>query len=243
MPTFSSLSLGSRKDADRWRKGMKEKLSYSETKWVKKVEPTMAEVEGFFGTNDDWLFMAGHFGGVQSEWGSWPYSGDRRLYNDPDDDVTTPPTHEILFRSDHALVRRKSGGSWEEKKLRKGTELKQSCKVILWGGCDVCSNQAQLNVIRALFGQPLVIGWLGITGWKIVDIMLGGHGGNPDPGTWNTPNFWNELGSGHEDPVKIRNAWLKVAKSIPWGGDVLERFCVIDPDGTRHKATDEPLVS
>jgi hypothetical protein len=238
MPTHSTLCLGNRKDADRWRKGMKEKLGFTEGKFVKDITPSLVDIATFFKQKDDWLFMAGHFSQAVGKWGTWPHATEYRLYNDLDNDHTTPPTLEALFRKDHVLVRRKEGGAWTEKKLARGKEFLQheKAKVLLWGGCGVC-NEDSIEILRELFGKVLIIGWHGKTGWEITDLMMGGFGNKPDPGGWRSPNFWEKLGGSHSDLVKVRNAWLDTAKAITWAGDILSRFCVIDPDGTHHKAT------
>jgi hypothetical protein len=56
MPTFSTLCLGNRNDADWWRRGMKEKLNFTEGKWVKNKELSLADIASVFGRTDDWLF-------------------------------------------------------------------------------------------------------------------------------------------------------------------------------------------
>lgn len=243
MPNFSTLSLGNRKDADRWRKGMKEKLGFSEEKWVQKVLPTISDYEDVFGANDSWLFIGGHFSRNIQDWGDWPYDGEWRLYDDKDNDYKTPPDSEVLFRKDHVLVRKLVSGAWKEKKLRKGIEFKQECKVIVWGGCSICKDKVQVAAIQALFGAPLIIGWKATTGWPIIDIMLGGYGKKPGPGIWNSPNFWDELGNDHADLKKVRESWLDVASSIQWGGDILQRFCVVDPNGDQHDRDGAALTS
>lgn len=235
MPTFSTLCLGSRKDADQWRKGMKDKLGFTESKFVKHPEPSLAELKGFFGASDDWLYVAGHFSSVNG-WPSWPYPNESRLYNDIDNDATTPPTAEILFRSGNVLCRRKSGSSWAESLLVRGDGFKQNAKakVVIWGGCSV-GNPNTVGTMQALFGPAVIVAFAGETGWQILDVMMGGYGDSSGSG-WKTPNFWDKLGSNSGDLVAVRDAWLETAGAITWGSDILSRFRVFDPDGTEHQA-------
>lgn len=222
MPSFSTLSLGTRKDAARWRKGMKEKLTFAEGVYHAEPSPTLAAIEGFFGRSDDWLFLAGH------------YDQDV-LYNEQQ-------TIKIKFQSSKVEI---AHGS-QSKTLIKGQRMKQAPKLVLWGGCSVCDSTQSINMLRTLFGGMLLIGWKGQTGWEIVDIMLGGFGHANPTGPWNSPNFFDKLGNGAGDLKKCRDAWLDVAKSIPWGppkpGEppYIERFCVVDPDGTVHSLPPQP---
>lgn len=236
MSTFSTLCLGSRKDADQWRKGMKDKLGFTETKFVKLAEPSVAELKGFFGASDDWLYIAGHFSSAQSSWANWPYDDENRLYNDTDNNVGTPPTLEVLFRSTSVLCRRKTDSSWDETELVKGKGFKQGAKakVVIWGGCSVGNADIVISM-QALFGPALIIAFSGETGWQILDIMMGGYGTGTGTG-WKTPNFWDKLGNKSGDLGAVRDAWLDTARAITWGAGILDRFRVFDPDGTEHSA-------
>lgn len=241
MPKFSTLTLGSRKDTDWWRRGMKEKVLATERIWVKKPEPTMDEMKSVFADKDDWLFFGGHFSLPfldSGDWGAaWPYPTEWRLYNDLDDNAHTPPTREVLTRDSEVLLRlKKPAGTWEEQKLQKGSGFKQTktgC-VLLWGGCNVCED-ATITTLRKLYDKPLIIGWKSTTSRQIISMMLGGTGDNDATGNFTTLNFWTKLGSDAGDLVKVRKAWLAAADEI-WPTDtfIRNKFCVIDPDGTSH---------
>lgn len=238
MASFSTLTLGTRKDTDWWRRGMKEKVGYAERVWVKQPEPTMQQMKDVFGGRDDWLFFGGHFSGPFSQWLPWPYDTEKRLYNDLDNDPETAPSREVLTRKDNVLLRsKKANGTWEEASLKKGVEFKQTGanRVILWGGCNVCETQT-LTILRELYDKPLIIGWKGITSKEIISRMLGGTGNNDATDPWSAVNFWTKLGGNAGNLAKVRDAWLAAANAIwPTEAAVRQKFSVIDPDGTPHE--------
>jgi hypothetical protein len=234
MASFSSLALGSRNDADWWRRGMKEKLQLSEGVWVKKAVPSLGELASVFTRRDDWLFLAGHFGVVQDTWGAWEEPSEKRLYNDTDNNVATPPDREVLFRASNVLLRAQSG-TWSKQQLAKGSDFKQtgSGRVILFGGCSVAAYADALVAIRSLFDNPLILGWKKTTGRQIINLMLGGDGTNEATANFSSVNFWTELGSNYSDQGHVRDAWLSAADKIFTTGDpTRSAFAVINPDGS-----------
>lgn len=233
MPKFSTLVLGTRNDADRWRKGMKDKFNCTESVFVKNPLPTVADVSAFFSQSDDWIYLGGHFAPPV-------------MYNEQQ-------TLLLTFKDDRVIVERTETGTKTTRELRKNVEFKQhaNLKAVFWGGCSV-AEPATIATLRKLFGAVTIVGWRGKTGWELSDMTMGGWGNPPyppNPPTWRTPNFWDALGAHTEDPVRLRNAWLSTARAINWGPpksgepSYLSRFCVVDPDGKYHYGDDEPLVA
>ncbi|MCP3404471.1 hypothetical protein [Bradyrhizobium sp. CCGB01] len=224
MATYSILSLGSRRDVKQFRKGAAEKLGLSEGAVVTGAKPSLAAIKALFGRSDDVLFLAGHY--VSS------------LYNEDS-------TIDLAFANDKLTITYDG----QVTQLARGTGLKQTGpKLVIWGGCSVCSKDATIATMRALFGPHVMIGWIGQTGWEITDIMFGGKGhGNtgtePLP-TFATPNFFDALGGSITDATKLWKAWLQVANGIAWGnapndgGPYIDRFCAVDTGGTKHLPAD-----
>ena len=196
------LSLGTRKDATTWENGCKG-LGFDAPLPIKKPSPSMDELKAFFSSDSDWLFIAGHFGGDM-------------LFNEKDSVSAT-------FSADS--VELKVGG--EKATVKKGTaefQLDKNCKVVLWGGCSVCSATDLIRDLQKLFGAHVLLGFKGSTGWKMVDAMLGG-------GFIKTGHFFERV-KGHDDePAKIRDAWMQTALKGYGGDDFEDRFRAIDPDG------------
>ncbi len=220
MATYSILSLGSRRDAKQFRKGAAGKLSLTEGAVVTGAKPSLAEIKTLFRRSDDVLFLAGHYSTT--------------LYNQDQ-------TIHLSFANDKLTI--KYDGQVTE--LVRGTGFKQTGpKLVIWGGCSVCSSDTTTATMRALFGPHVMIGWIGETGWEITDIMFGGKGnantGSEPLPTYATPNYFEELGGSIADATKLWKAWLKVANGIPWGnapnngGPYIDRFCTIDKSGTKH---------
>lgn len=231
MPTFSTMCLGTRNDADWWRRGLREKLGYSEGKWLKEAEPSAAAIAAVFGLTDNWLYLGGHFSVPFGNWGTWPHSAEKRLYNDLDNVAATPPSREALFRAGHVLLRAKSGSAWNEQTLAIGTGFKQTaCSVVLFGGCAIAERKADILAFQALFNKPLILGWKKTTSRQMINLMLGGDGANDAAGSpWSAVNFWTKIGGDFGDPVKVRKAWLATADALFQPGDPYRsHFAVID---------------
>lgn len=156
MASFSTLTLGTRKDTDWWRRGMKEKVGYTERVWVKQPEPTMQQMKEVFSGR----FFGGHFSGPFSQWLPWPYDTEKRLYNDLDNDPETAPTREVLTRKDNVLLRsKKANGTWEEAHLKKGVEFKQTGanRVILWNvPAPPTTRNGRSNILTCGIGRSLI---------------------------------------------------------------------------------------
>lgn len=219
MATFSVLSLGTRRDAKQFRKGAVEKLQLSPGSFIHAAKPSLNDLKSLFGRSDDVLFLAGHFGNSL-------YNEDRSI--------------DLEFAASKLTI----NYDGQTAVLNRGAEFKQtSCKLIIWGGCNVCSDAQTIATMRALFGPHVLVGWVGVTGWEITDIMFGGKGhgsmaAEPLP-DFAMPNYFSALGGSIGDSTSLWKEWLHVAKAIPWGNDpqgkpYLDRFCVVDTSGKPH---------
>lgn len=209
MPRKSAiLSLGTRGDASTWEKGCKA-LGFSVPTPIKKPSPTMKELKSFFKSQPHWIFFGGHFSGME-------------LYNEKDSVSIAFREKSVKLRVDKTTAILKS--------RKAGFDLEKKCEVVLWGGCSVCSGEATIRTMRQLFGPHLLLGFAGLTGWKIVNAMLGG-------GFIKSPDHFFDRVKGHEDdPVAIRDAWMETAKYYyDYTNGKVNRFRAVDPDGQEWK--------
>lgn len=216
MPTTSTLSLGTRQDAKYWSQECSGQLSYASTVKITEAAPPLADIKKFFASSDEWLFLAGHFTSVD------------HLYNEGG-------TIKIRFKADRVVVTH----SGADTNLMKGTDFKQHGKVkaIFWGGCDVHNHKSIVDDLRTLFGNPLMIGWRGTTGWEVLNAVMGGFGNTPpNP----AKDFFDRVKSNPASETTVRTAWLDAADATQWGQapsqpPYRERFSVIGSDGTEYK--------
>lgn len=207
------LSLGTRRDATTFEKGcaglgLKARLP------IKKPNPTMAELESFFAGPARWLFFGGHFGG-------------RTLSNEQGN-------VEIRFESDHVKATVDDAKAQLHKK-GSAFRLHEDCVVVLWGGCSVCTDADTVRTLRTLFGEHVLLGFAGLTGWRMVDALLGG-------GFIKKEHFFDRLSPGKLEPAAIRDAWMRTARRGYGGGDLEGRFRAVDPDGQEWRLTGGKIV-
>lgn len=208
------ISLGTRKDATTWENGCK-KLSISASLPIKKPKPTLDELKAVFKLKPNWLYFGGHFGGLE-------------LSNDADDVTIDFSAKSVAIEVDK-----------ETAELKKGSAdfgFDASCQVVLWGGCSVCEGEDTIRAMRALFGEHVLLGFAGLTGWKIVDAMLGA-------GFIKEPNhFFARVAGKETDPVAVRDAWMNAAKSGYGGDENEDKFRAIDPNGQEWKLSKGKIV-
>lgn len=218
MPRTSVLSLGTRKDADLWSATCASALKYTSRHKFTKPEPSLDEIRAFFGGSEEWLYIAGHFTHAS------------HLYNETE-------SVKVRFANDRVTV---THPDKTDVVLKKGSDFQQhkKVKVIFWGGCDVHSSAETVRTMRALFGNPLMIGWHGTTGWQILHSVMGGFGNKPP----HSPrSFFDRVATNPADPNAVKDAWLETAADTTWGKPddsgpaYKKRFSVITPDGTDHR--------
>ena len=214
--TASILSLGTRTDAATWKSGV-ESLGGTIAKDIRAPVPSVNDIKEFFASSEQWLFIAGHFSNGE-------------LYNQAHQDGDTSNVVVIKFQNDRVIL---NHGTNAAVNLVKGTDFSQhtNCKSVFWGGCNTNSDTSQVATFRTLFGNHTLIGWKGITGWQILNVVMGGFGNNsPNP----SQDFFDRLGTNHASATSIRNAWLDAANEAQWGdtGQTDAKFSVIDPDGS-----------
>jgi len=157
--SYSTLCLGTRRDAATWEKGCAG-LGMSKVWSIRNPKPTLTDLKNFFARPASWVYFGGHF-----------IMGDdtgqkRKLYNDAID-VT------IAFDGDRISV--KAGGeSAELKPNGGGFALQSKTWLVLWGGCSVCNSVSVMHHMRMLFGRHVLLGFNGTTDPSLVDNMLGG---------------------------------------------------------------------
>lgn len=202
MESFATLCLGSRPDADTWEMGCAS-LGLSRGASIKTGKPKLEALSGFFRGKEHWLFLAGHFSGM-------------RLYNE-DDDVA------VTFAADRVTCEVGRATATVEKS--KGFALDATSRVILWGGCSVCSADVTIRSLRSLFGKHVLLGFAGLTGYKMVNAMLG------DGFLQN--HFFRRVKATGRSNADIVNAWMGAAAQGYGNGKdgVEQKFRAVDWDG------------
>lgn len=198
----ATLCLGTRPDATTWNAGC-QSLGFTVAESVCKPEPSDAELDSIFACEAEWLYLGGHF-------------GDNTLTNESG-------SLEIEFTKDSVKICRTGK---EDRVLMKGAgfRLHSSCWMTLWGGCSVCSSGQTIRNIQQLFDGPLILGFAGLTGWRMVDAMLGG-------GFMHKGHFFDNVRGKTEDMVAWRTAWMKAAARGYGDGPNETKFRAVDSDG------------
>ena len=202
----SVLALGTRKDAATWEKQCRA-LGFDVGRVVRKSDPTQDELREYFEVPAHWLYLGGHFGSLQ-------------LLNEAEDTW-------VLFGRDGVTVQAEKT-KVELTKPAKAFRLDANCEVVLWGGCSVCENRRTIETLRALFGPHVLLGFAGLTGWKMVDAMLGA-------GFIKSGHFFDNVAKHVDDADAIVQAWMRAAKKGYGGGNMEDRFRCIDRDGREWK--------
>ena len=205
------LCLGTRPDATTWEKGCKA-LGFDAPLPIKKPSPTMDELVQFFGSSFDWVFFGGHFSGG-------------RLYNESG-------AVGVRFAGDAVTV---EAGD-ESRTLKRGSaDLKLQPRLVLWGGCSTLGSTALVRELHSLLGNHTMVGFRGLTGWKVVDAMLGA-GFMADK-----RHFFSRVEAGSSSP-DLTSAWMQTAK-LGWSGGTLEdRFAAVDTGGQRWVLQDKQVA-
>lgn len=205
------LCLGTRPDASRWEKGCRA-LGFDAPLPIKKPAPTMEELTRFFAGSYDWVFFGGHFSGG-------------RLYNESG-------AVGVRFSSDAVTVE----VGKESTTLARGTAaLGLQPRLVLWGGCSTLGASGLVRDLNALFGTHTMVGFRGITGWKVVDAALGGGF------LAGKRHFFSRV-EATSSSAELTAAWMQTAK-LGWSGGTLEdRFAAVDATGQRWVLRDGQVV-
>ena len=194
------LSLGTRADATTWEKGCRG-LGFDVPLPIKKPSPTMDELKRFFASPFEWVFLAGHFAG-------------RRLYNESGN-------VGIRFAADAVTLEVGNELAKVEKR-----DLRIRPHLILWGGCSTLGSNDLVRDLNTLFGSHTMVGFRGLTGWKVVDAALGA-GFMVDK-----RHFFTRV-QADTSSRGLTEAWMQTG-ALGWGGGSLEdRFAAVDTSGQR----------
>lgn len=196
------LCLGTRPDASTWEKGCSA-LGFDVPLPIKKPSPTMDELKRFFARSYDWVFFGGHFSGG-------------RLYNESG-------SVGVRFADDSVTLEVGSASA----ALRRGTAaLGTQPKLVVWGGCSTLGSSSMVQQLHTLFGTHTMVGFRGITGWKVVDAMLG-------QGFMKQKQHFFTRATASSSSAELTAAWMETAK-LGWSGGTLEdRFAAVDESGQR----------
>lgn len=204
------LCLGTRPDASTWEKGCKA-LGFDAPLPIKKSSPTMDELKGFWAGSFDWLFLAGHFAG-------------RRLYNESG-------AVGVRFAADSVTLEVDNETTTVAKK-----DFRMRPRLILWGGCSTLGSNDLVRDLNSLFGSHTMIGFRGLTGWRVVDAALGA-------GFMAGKRHFYTRVAGDSTSAVLADAWMQTG-ALGWGGGDLEnRFAAVDTSGQRWVLRDKKVVA
>ena len=205
------LSLGTRADATTWEKGCKG-LGFDVPLPIKTPSPTMDVLKGFFTSSFEWVFFAGHFSGG-------------RLYNE---------SGHVGVRFGAEAVTLEVGEA--SATLARGTaDLRLQPRLVLWGGCSTLGDSALVRELHTLFGAHTMLGFKGLTGWRIVNAMLG------QEFMKDKEHFFTRV-TGTSTSAELTAAWMNTARLGYAGGDLENRFAAVDDTGQRWVLREKKVV-
>lgn len=170
-------------------------------------------MKGLFSSSAAWIYFGGHFSGM-------------RLYNEANTTAVTFNRDEVTLES--------GGGSETVKRGSTNFNLHVSSLVILWGGCSVCSMVSSMQTMRSVFGKHVLLGFAGLTGWRMVDAMLGGG--------FLKNHFFARIKATSTNSVDVVQAWMGAAKAGYGGGENEVKFRAVDWDGQEWKLESNAIV-
>lgn len=202
MTTFSTFVLGSRRDAGDWESGC-QGLGFRQLQSVRTGHVKLTTAQQFFRSSPEWLYMAGHYSGQE-------------LYSEN--------SETSVGFSKNVISLSTVGGSAQIKKADNTFGLHKNIKLVIWGGCSLLGNDDEVTMMQDWFGPHVMLGFAGITGWKIVQAMFGGDF------IPKKSSFFSRLGR-NPSSDDIVNAWMETAK-LGYGGVQMENlFRAIDTKG------------
>ncbi|MEZ4553150.1 MAG: hypothetical protein AB7L91_08695 [Dehalococcoidia bacterium] len=205
------LSLGTRPDSTTWEKGCKG-LGFDAPLPIKKPSPTMDELKQFFASSFDWVFFAGHFAGD-------------RLYNQSKD-------VGVRFAADSVTL---EVGSDKVTVKRDSSEFGLRPRLVVWGGCSTLGLNSRVTYLHSLFGDHTMLGFRGLTGYRVVNAMLGAEF------MANRQHFFTRVEASSSSDV-LTDAWMQTAKLGYAGGTLENRFAAVDSTGQRWILRDSQVV-
>ncbi len=237
MSTTGVLSLGPNRVANTWADGCKGLGIPVLPPFINKEAPTLDELLTFFGTSPDWIYFAGHHLGNEL------FSEKMSARIDFEKDKIT------LFTGGLPTAK---GRPYEPTKTTIDRDSSQFMLnmsdnlVVLWGGCSVCSDQHTqlLTDLFSLFGAHVLLGFAGMCGINMVDVLLGGSAPDKDTGnSWSLKkNFFANLQDSTKDAEAVRDAWMQAALVGHGGTEIEGSFRAIDPDGQEWKVAKNKIV-
>ena len=185
---------------------------------VEAKEPNYKDMIAFFAQPANWIYFSGHH-------------IDGHLFNN----YPEPATAGVRFSAGRVHAYAPSGSGT----LRKGGEFKlheRKPQVLFWGGCNVCESRETVRTIRALFNNPLILGYSEQSGIPVTrKIFTGIHklpGQKPNPKLRGDTDFFEELASGPLDDMHhVRESWLRSVRANVKNVARRDMFRAIDPDG------------
>lgn len=219
-PVVGVLSLGTRADAGSWRRGC-EALGMRAVAPVRKARPKLAELKAFFLTEPLWIYFGGHFYGSN-------LTNDCEL-NDEEDCAV-----KVAFNDEGAKLRALKRYATLTRDART-FRVHERCRVMLWGGCNVCTDEDTLRMLMNLFNRPLLLGFAGTTTAGIVNAVLA-------PGREPAQRFFGRIAD-MNDLVQVRDAWLAAALHVYGQKPIAARFRAIDPDGQEWRLSKGAIIT
>jgi hypothetical protein len=207
--TYSTLELGSQADGRSWETGCA-RLGMTARTSIFGTKPGKDQLVEFFRTPCEWIYISGHYHG---DYG-YLYSRDRGVR---DGGI------QVDFFSDGVDVNVGGKQNW----LTKGGDfrLHLGCRVLVLAACSTLRVESRVRVLRALFNNPVLLGYGSGTNATTNAAMMGGG--------LIANSFFGRLRSKRmqNDPDAARNAWMETAKA-KFGRDAPnDKFRAVDADG------------
>lgn len=237
MSTTGVLSLGPNRVANTWANGCKGLGIDVLPPFINQEAPTLDDLLLFFRTSPDWIYFAGHHLGNQLH--SERMSVRLEFEKDKIKLFTggLPTAKGRPYEPKQTTIERDSN----QFRLHVSNNL-----VILWGGCSVCSdhNTQPLTDLFSLFGPHVLLGFGGMTGIDMADVLLGGSATVKDKGkSWSLQqNFFANLKDTKKDAEAVRDAWMEAALAGHGGTEIEGTFRAIDPEGQEWKIAKKKIV-
>lgn len=235
MGTTGVLSLGPNRAANTWANGCRDLDIAVLPQFINKEAPTLDELLAFFRTPADWIYFAGHHLG-------------NMLYSEH-------MSARLEFEKDKVTLITKGKSVRGRPTDPQTTTIKRDSSqfmldgddslVILWAGCSVCSDQNTqlLTDLFSLFGPHVLLGFGGMCGIDMVDVLLGGSATVQTGNEWSLKNnFFANLKGKKKDAGAVRDAWMQAALAAHGGTEIEGRFRAIDTDGQEWKISKKQIV-